>query len=166
VNDYELYEIVHTRWLLHTVFPTDNKDNVDEMYRSIAEFLNRRDLHLACGVFHLFLIGTHPSKIRISRMDPIEMEGLLRHKKLGNEAFAKKDYERAIECYDDALGAVLTDLYVSPKDQVKEVIDVLSNQAECHLRLKQYKLRVGWLRRPCCLTVLMKNQGFVEQKLE
>jgi tetratricopeptide (TPR) repeat protein len=101
--------------------------------------LRPRKLHLAGGAIRSFTDGTCPPRIRIRKLDSEEMEELLEHKKLGNQAFSSKEFEKAIEHYDDALIVVLLDMFVAPVEQINTIVSVLSNKAECELRLKRYK---------------------------
>ena len=101
--------------------------------------LRPRKLHLAGGAIRSFTDGTCPPRIRIRKLESTEMEELLEHKKLGNEAFSSKEFEKAIKHYDDALMVVLLDMFVAPVEQINTIVSVLSNKAECQLRLKLYK---------------------------
>lgn len=112
-------------------------EGADGWFRVHHEILQPRGLHAASGLIRRFVEGSCPPRIRIRKLDPEEIQELLSHKKLGNEAFSRKEYEEAVEHYDDALMLVM-DLFVAPLDQVKEVVNVLSNKAECYLRLKRY----------------------------
>ena len=103
-----------------------------------TKVLDPRNLHIADGVIRRLCENNCPPRIRIRKLESEDMEELMKHKKLGNEAFSKKEYEKAIECYDEAL-LTISNLFVAPKEQVNEVVNVLSNQAECYLRLKQYQ---------------------------
>jgi hypothetical protein len=67
------------------------------------------------------------------------MEEFLAQKRAGNESFVKKDYAQAVQHYNDALKMIQIAMFVAPLDQIKEVVNVLSNQAECYLRLKKFK---------------------------
>jgi len=102
------------------------------------QILKPRKLHVANGVIRMFLHGGCPPRIRIQKLEPEEMEELLDQKKLGNQAFSNHEYEKAIQHYEEAL-LYSNDLYVAPIDQVDEIVNILSNQAECYLRLKNYK---------------------------
>ena len=114
-------------------------DSGTEDFRRLRQhILQPRHLHLCDGVVRRVAEGSCPPRIRIRKLESEEMDELLERKRLGNEAFGTKDYEKAIEHYDEAL-LFAARLYVAPADQIKEVVNVLSNQAECHLRLKQFK---------------------------
>lgn len=110
-----------------------------EMARLYEEKLGPRKLHLASGVVRRIVEGTCPPKVRIVKLDPEDMEELLKNKELGNQSFSKEEFEEAIEHYEEALLTLIDDLFVAPTDQIKQVINVLSNQAECHLRLGQHQ---------------------------
>lgn len=103
------------------------------------EILKPRTLHVADFIARRFAEGTCPARIRIRSISPDDMQQLLAHKKVGNEAFSRKDYEQAIQHYNDALTAIRVDLFVAPSEHIKEVVNVLSNQAECYIRLKRYQ---------------------------
>jgi len=51
---------------------------------------------------------------------------------------SKQNYSKAVEHYDDAL-LFPEALYVAPADDMQQVANVLSNKAECYLRLKQHE---------------------------
>ena len=103
-----------------------------------VQVLEPRQLHLASGITRWYLNGSCPPRIRIRKLDEKEMDALICKKKLGNQAFTEKNYSKAIEHYEDAL--LLVDIFfVAPTVQVDEIINCLSNQAECHLRLGQNK---------------------------
>ncbi|KAL3930144.1 MAG: hypothetical protein SGBAC_011890 [Bacillariaceae sp.] len=116
--------------------PMDGDEN--QWARIHMEILHPRNLVVAAGVMRLCAQDSCPSQIRIQKIHPKEMKGLLASKKRGNEEFSKQNYATAIEYYDDAL-MFSEALYVAPADEVQQVVNVLSNQAECHLRLKQYE---------------------------
>lgn len=106
--------------------------------------LHQRGLHLASGVSR-FLLQAHitdyfiPSIVRITKLDEeFEMKELLSKKKKGNLLFSAKKYQEAANMYEEALMSVLSNLYVTPQEQIKEVINVMSNAAECYLRLEEY----------------------------
>ena len=101
--------------------------------------LRPRQLHLAGGAIRSFTDGTCPPRIRIRKLNSKEMEELLEHKKLGNQAFSSKEFETAIEHYDDALIVVPLEMFVAPVEQINTIVSVLSNKAECELRLKRYE---------------------------
>lgn len=101
--------------------------------------LNPRGLVVACCVLRRAAEGTCPPRIRIRKLDPDAMQQLLDYKQLGNTAFSKQEYEKAVALYDDALMVVGDNLYVAPQQQIQEVVNVLSNQAECYLRLKKFQ---------------------------
>mmetsp|Transcript_7762 Transcript_7762/g.11496 ORF Transcript_7762/g.11496 Transcript_7762/m.11496 type:complete len:366 (-) Transcript_7762:124-1221(-) len=94
-------------------------------------------LHLASGVSHRIIMGICPPKVRIVKLDTEDMEMLLKNKALGNQSFSKGKFEEAMEHYEEALLSIVDNLFVAPTDQIKQVVNVLSNQAECHLRLNQ-----------------------------
>jgi tetratricopeptide (TPR) repeat protein len=104
------------------------------------EVLLPRKLHLASAVFRHCREGTpFPRRLRIRRLPKDVMKDLLlREKNVGNQLFAEGKYEEAIESYDNAL-CVVWQFMVAPADQVKEVVNCLSNQAECYLRMAEYQ---------------------------
>lgn len=70
-------------------------------------------------------------------VDSKVFQSALNLKNTGNAYFAKGDYQRAIQCYKKAtkklgLGALLSG------EQREEMVKILSNQAECFLRLEWY----------------------------
>jgi len=110
-----------------------------ELARLYEETLRPRKLHLASGVLRRITEGTCPPKVRIVKLDAEDMERLLKNKELGNQSFSKGEFEEAIEHYEEALLSIVDNLFVAPADQIKQVINVLSNQSECHLRLDQHR---------------------------
>jgi len=103
------------------------------------ELLCDRGLCMASGLTRRFLDEMAPSRIRIRRLDEeLEMKPLMESKKQGNEKFGKKQYEAAIDLYDEALMYAAEGMYIGPYDQVKQIVAVLSNKAECQLRLNLY----------------------------
>ena len=93
---------------------------------------------MASGVNRRFVEETTPSRIRIQKfLEELEMKPLLEHKKQGNEMFGKKQYQDAIDLYDKAL-MIIPEMYVGPYDQAEQIVAILSNKAECELRLELY----------------------------
>ena len=81
-----------------------------------------------------------PPIVRISRIEEREMEGMITKKKKGNEEFKKHNYKKAIECYELAIMLHFPmRLYIAPSSQMADIVSILSNQAECHLRLKEFR---------------------------
>ena len=104
------------------------------------EIIKPRQLHIADFVARRFAEGNCHPRIRIRRLSAQDMNNLLIHKKHGNDAFIKKEYAEAVQHYNDALRTIYqTPLFVAPLEQIKEVVNVLSNQAECYLRLKKFR---------------------------
>ena len=116
----------------------ENADDEQEWARIHMEILHPRKLVVASGVMHLCAQNSCPPQLRIRQIPPEEMKELLAKKVSGNEEFAKQNYIEAIEFYNEALD-FLEHFYVAPAEQVEQVVNVLSNKAECHLRLKQYE---------------------------
>lgn len=101
--------------------------------------LNDKDLCIASGVLRRVVEHICPPIIRITRVPKDEMSELVATKRKGNEHFVAGKYAEAIEIYDEALACVCCHkFYIAPTDQAEEVVNVLSNQAECHLRLRDY----------------------------
>lgn len=111
-------------------------DTIIELVASLKD----RDIHIASGVLRRILTHTpYPPEVRITRLPDDEMEEFLAMKKEGNDLFLAKKYQEAADMYDEALISLLSGpCYITPKNQVKEMINVLSNQAECYLRLQNY----------------------------
>jgi tetratricopeptide (TPR) repeat protein len=113
-------------------------DDQESWARLHMRILQPRGLHIASGVVRRVVEDLCPTRIRIRKLDDEEFKELLEQKKAGNEAFSNKRYEEAIEKYDDAL-MLVDSLFVAPKSQVEQIVNVLSNQAECYLRLREYE---------------------------
>ncbi len=117
--------------------------------QAVCLSLKQRGLHLASGVLRRVVQAESsdyhvPSFVRITKLEDYEMKDLLSKKKKGNLLFSAKKYDQAAEMYDEALMDIMgTSLFVSPEEQVKEVINVLSNLSECYLRLEAYDDAAG-----------------------
>ena len=105
----------------------------------VGQSLRDRNLTIASCVTRRLVEGYCPPVIRITRLDDTDMEELIEHKQRGNQLFMARRYQDAIEAYDEALmRCVSQHLFISPSNQVDEVMNVLSNMAECHLRLNEF----------------------------
>lgn len=120
-------------------------DTIDEasIFR-IRVRLDKNCLHMADGVLRRFVEGCCPPKIKITRLDEeTTMKTILGLKQEGNRHFVEKGYREAIDCYDAALESVPSDLrdklHVAPKHQITELLNILSNKAECLLRKAKYE---------------------------
>lgn len=111
----------------------------DAYARLHMEVIKPRKLRIADGVSRRIAEGSCPPRIRIRSLSKAEMDLLLEAKQKGNEAFCKEDYGKALEYYDEALSFVGLNLFVAPEKQVEQVVNILSNQAECYLRLKRFQ---------------------------
>ena len=108
-------------------------------FAEVRQSLRDRDLMMAFCVTRSLMEGVCPPIIRIERLDDTDMAELIEHKQKGNEHFVARRYQDALEEYDEALECcALKHLFISPYKQVVEVMNVLSNQAECHLRLNNF----------------------------
>jgi hypothetical protein len=116
-------------------FPPPEK--IDE---SFGGSMRSRKLSIADYVVRRLAEGLCPSRIRIQRIEESAMKGILEFKAKGNQAFASKDYEKAVEFYEDALMDINfpRKMYIAPEEQMSEVVTILSNKAECELRLRRY----------------------------
>ena len=118
--------------------PTDGEEQ--GWARLQIEIIKPRQLHIADFIARRFAEGNCHPRIRIRRISDQGMKELLAHKKNGNDAFVRKEYGEAVQHYNDALRTVHhIPLFVAPLEQIKEVVNVLSNQAECYIRLKKFK---------------------------
>lgn len=113
-------------------------EDVESWARLHMQVLHPRGLDIASLVMRRVAEGTCPTQVRIRKMEDAEFNELMEHKKAGNDAFSKKRYEEAIEEYDNAL-MMVDSIFVAPRSQMDQIVNVLSNQAECYLRLKQYE---------------------------
>eukprot|EP00956_Cyclotella_meneghiniana_P004247 scaffold5201_cov42-Cyclotella_meneghiniana.AAC.1 len=73
-----------------------------------------------------------PPMFRITRVSKADMSELLAIKESGNRRRLIHT-KKALDC------VAIYDFYVAPLNQTDEVVKILSNQAECQLRLCQYK---------------------------
>ena len=109
----------------------------------IQENLDERGLRMADGVLRRIVEGCCPPKLEITRLGKATMEKIRSLKKEGNQHFMEKGYREAIDCYDFALESIPIDrrdkLYVVPKDQLDEIVGILSNKSECLLRKLKYE---------------------------
>lgn len=105
----------------------------------IAAKLRKRNLCIASGVLRRMAEGDFPVRIRITRLsdEGTSMEEILKLKQQGNGAFASGKYQDAIESYKEALFLFPHDMFIAPIDEMKEVVTILSNEAECELRLER-----------------------------
>ena len=118
-----------------------NQTETGELQKSWAMLqsqLHSRNLHLASALARRAAEGTCPAQIRLRKLSSTKMKELLDLKQKGNEAFGKKEYQAAVDRYAEGLACIGHDMYASPKEQVEQVVAILSNQAECYLRLKKY----------------------------
>ena len=125
--------------VMETINPTDETAIV-----RLQENLDERGLCMADGVLRRLVEGCCPTKIRIIRLDEdTTMETLMRLKQEGNQHFVEKGYREAIDCYDAALESIpphqRNRLHVAPKHQIAEIVNILSNKAECLLRKGKYE---------------------------
>lgn len=105
----------------------------------VGPSLRDRGLMIASCVTRRLVEGYCPPIIRITRFDDTDMEELMKHKQKGNQLVASKRYQDAIDEYEEALSCCpLRHMFISPYIQVVEVMSVLSNQAESHLRLNEF----------------------------
>ena len=116
----------------------------EEAIIRIHEHLEERNLYMADGVLRRILEGYCPPQLAITRLDEgTTMPDLLRLKQEGNQHFVDKGYCDAIDCYDASLETIPFDqrnnLFVAPKNQIKEIVNILSNKAECLLRKAKYE---------------------------
>jgi len=75
------------------------------------------------------------------QIDPDIYRGMLKEKDKGNRAFSRGQYKSALDCYLQAekmMGGEVSGIYLVP-NQRAEMVKVLSNQAECYLRMKKYE---------------------------
>ena len=115
------------------------EDGLEENWAKLQQRqLHPRNLNLADAVARRAAEGTCPPRIRIRQIASNKMKELLDLKQKGNQAFGNKEYEKAVGLYDEALSCMEHDMYVAPKDQMEQIVAILSNQAECYLRLNKF----------------------------
>mmetsp|Transcript_26053 Transcript_26053/g.38551 ORF Transcript_26053/g.38551 Transcript_26053/m.38551 type:complete len:359 (-) Transcript_26053:297-1373(-) len=117
-------------------FPPLEKLEDDQFWVS----LRSKKLSVATYVVRRLSEGLCPPLIRIQRMEEDGVNEMLEFKAKGNQAFGSKDYEKAIEFYEDALNNmnIPRTMFIAPEDQMSLVVNILSNKAECELRLHRY----------------------------
>lgn len=114
-----------------------------EAFIHCQEDLYKRDLHMAAGVLRRLVEGCCPPKLRIRRLDEdTTMTTLMEHKRKGNYYFGRYEFRAAMDCYDSALSSIpetQRDLYVAPRHQIQQIVNILSNKAECLLRKMKFE---------------------------
>mmetsp|Transcript_50585 Transcript_50585/g.122073 ORF Transcript_50585/g.122073 Transcript_50585/m.122073 type:complete len:355 (-) Transcript_50585:370-1434(-) len=109
-----------------------------EWERLQKEVLQPRNLKLASCISRRVAEGISPSKIRIQQLSDTQFNKLKLLKNEGNELFKQQKWQEAEAKYLQALEDVDT-FFVAPVEQINQVVVVLSNLAECCLRLKDYQ---------------------------
>ena len=109
-----------------------------EEIEQMGQLLHIRHLRLASCVSRCMAEGGCPPLIRIRRLDEADRTDILDLKKQGNQAFEANNYKKAIEYYDEATSRFPDRMFVAPEHDMKELLIILSNIAECHLRLMEY----------------------------
>ena len=131
----------------------DNNDEESMMIinnmECLQEKLNERNLHLADGVLRRLVERCCPSRVPIRRLDEeITMKQIMEYKLKGNNHFLRHEFREAIDYYNDALSCIhcergehlhLQHLFVAPIHQIQQIVNVLSNKAECLLRKYKYE---------------------------
>jgi tetratricopeptide (TPR) repeat protein len=75
------------------------------------------------------------------KVDHDEFCAMLQEKDKGKRAFSRGQYKSALDCYlkaEKLLGGGVSGMYLGPHQRA-ELVKVLSNQAECCLRMKKYE---------------------------
>jgi hypothetical protein len=78
---------------------------------------------------------------RARKIDNASFCKMLAEKAKGNKAFSREQYNGALESYlraEECLGGAVSGFYLVPHQRA-ELVKVLSNQAECYLRMQKYK---------------------------
>jgi len=108
----------------------------------VGPSMRERGLTVAHGVTRRMCEenGLLPPMFRITRVSKEDMSELLAIKESGNQKFMTGMFKEAFDSYEKALDCVAVyDFYVAPLSQMDEIVKILSNQAECQLRLCEYK---------------------------
>jgi tetratricopeptide (TPR) repeat protein len=74
------------------------------------------------------------------KVDHDEFCAMLREKDKGNRSFSRGQYKSALDSYlraENLLGGAVSGMYLVPHQRA-ELVKVLSNQAECYLRMKKF----------------------------
>lgn len=72
---------------------------------------------------------------------PEDYEAMMQLKDKGKRAFQRGQYKTALDCYikaEELMGGDITGMFLVPHQRA-EMVTLLSNQAECYLRLKKYE---------------------------
>jgi tetratricopeptide (TPR) repeat protein len=75
------------------------------------------------------------------KVDHQEFCAMLKEKDRGNRAFARGQHKKALDSYlkaEKLMGGAVSGMYLVPHQRA-ELVKVLSNQAECYLRMKKYE---------------------------
>jgi len=113
----------------------ESEEDLSRLFQSLRE----RNLFVTNGVLRRFVEDMAPTRIRICRLhEELELKPMMELKQRGNEMFGKKKYQDAIDLYDEAVVFVADDMYIGPCDHIELIVNVLSNKAECELRLGMY----------------------------
>lgn len=78
---------------------------------------------------------------RAIQVHPEDYDEMLYYKEKGNRAFARGQYKTALDCYINAenlMGGYVSGMYLVPYQRT-EMVNLLSNQAECYLRQRKYE---------------------------
>jgi len=78
---------------------------------------------------------------RARQVAPDDYVAMLQQKDKGKRAFQRGQYKGALDCYvkaEELMGGDVTGIYLVPHQRA-EMVTLLSNQAECYLRLKKYE---------------------------
>jgi tetratricopeptide (TPR) repeat protein len=78
---------------------------------------------------------------RAMKVDHRNFCSMLRQKDKGRRAFSRGQYKSALDCYlkaETLMGGDVSGMYLVPHQRA-EMVTVLSNQAECYLRMRKYE---------------------------
>mmetsp|Transcript_61708 Transcript_61708/g.182269 ORF Transcript_61708/g.182269 Transcript_61708/m.182269 type:complete len:182 (-) Transcript_61708:210-755(-) len=121
-------------------------------------FLDREVMIAASVTRRLVAEELCPPTIRITGLDDSYTTDLIYLKQKGNRHFMAKTYKAAIDAFEDAIDYVcMYHFFVAPCNQILEVVNILSNQAECYLRLHDYDEAAG------CVTNVIILDGDYEK---
>jgi tetratricopeptide (TPR) repeat protein len=115
---------------------------LDEKGGELNQVLSCRGLALSSILVRCLAVDLAPPYVRIRRLpeETATRNRIFQLKKQANEAFFFRDYDKALQLYDQALGLYPTDFIcgVVPSQDLAELVNILSSQADCYFRMDDF----------------------------